>query len=207
MTQAVHDDGYIKFDSRWANLSIVIPEPFFSEINQWRDRLYALGLIGAYPDGIGFGNISMRAEYCRREFWISGSATGHLPKLSQQYYSRVTNFNIAQNRVWSWGAHQASSESMSHAVLYAEDRKIGAVAHIHNAALWAHLIHKVPTTSSEIAYGTPEMAHAIENLYHSSALPDEKILVMAGHQDGVISFGKDIAEAAERIIKLFGEVK
>ncbi len=208
MTSAIHDDGYIKYDCRWTKHSIVIPEPYFSEINHCRDRLYLLGLIGAYPeDGIGFGNISMRADYSRREFWISGSSTGHLPKLSQHDYSRVTNFDIAKNRVWSWGANQASSESMSHAVLYRADRNIGAVVHVHNASLWEKMIYQVPTTDASIAYGTPEMALAIEKLYQTSDLPTQKILVMGGHQDGVIAFGKNIAEAAERIINLYEEIK
>lgn len=207
MSNFVHDDGYIKYDCRWTKQSIIIPEPYFSEINYWRDRLYSQGLIGAYPDGIGFGNISMRADYSRREFWISGSSTGHLPKLSQHHYSRVTHFDVAQNRVWSWGAHQASSESMSHAVLYAIDRTIGAVVHVHSDFLWKKMIYQVPTTDAGIAYGTPEMARAIEDLYQTSDLPTKKILVMAGHQDGVISFGKNVAEAAEHLIKYYERTK
>jgi hypothetical protein len=55
------DEGYIKFK---CNLIKDKPLPMaaLSEINQWRNKLYQVGLIGAYADGIGYGNISIRSD-------------------------------------------------------------------------------------------------------------------------------------------------
>lgn len=195
----MRDEGYIKFDCHRAKIPLTIPEPYFSELNYWRDQLYSLGLIGAYPDGIGYGNISVRDGYSR-EFWITGSATGNLAKLSKENYARVTDFDLANNRVWCWGDTKASSESMSHAVLYYCDQRIKAVVHVHHAALWKHLMFKVPTTAADIPYGTYEMAKAVQKLYKTTDLPEQKILVMAGHEEGIITFGESLAAATKLII-------
>lgn len=194
-----HDEGQIKYRCRWAKISATIPDHVFSEINPWRNYFHEMGLIGTYPDGIGFGNISVRADYSR-EFWISCSATGHLKILLPEHYARVTDFDIKQNKVWCWGENQASSEAMSHAVLYACDRRIKAIIHIHNRPLWDYLIHRVPTTAENVAYGTPEMADAIKTLYETTNLPELKIVVMAGHQDGIVAFGNNLDDAAKKII-------
>ena len=202
----MRDEGYIKFDCRWAKLPMTIPPLLFSELNGWRDRLYRLGLIGAYPDGVGFGNLSARAGY-QREFWITSSSTGHLDQLTPEHYARVTDFNVSKNKVWCWGGHKASSETMSHAVLYCCDRRIKAVAHVHNKLLWERLVNHVPTTAMDVLYGTPEMAYALQDLYNTTDLPQQKILVMAGHQDGIVSFGNSIAEASERVINLYKQLR
>jgi hypothetical protein len=53
-----HDEkGYIQFECDWEPAAApVVPEPLL----EWRDKLHRLGLIGVYPDGIGFGNVSVR---------------------------------------------------------------------------------------------------------------------------------------------------
>ena len=44
-------------------------------------------------------------------------------------------------------------------------------------------------------YGTPQMALEIKRLAEECFLRDHGILVMAGHDDGIITFGKNLAEA------------
>ena len=96
----------------------------------------------------------------------------------------------------------ASSESLSHAAIYDALEDVYAVVHIHSKVLWKELIDKVPTTAREVEYGTPELANEIRRLIESTSLKDDKILAMAGHEEGLIAFGKDLAEASSKFLSL-----
>lgn len=191
------DEGYIKFNCNWIP-SNDIPLHKVTELNVWRDRLYKKGLIGAYSDGIGFGNISMK--WNEKAFLISGTATGGLAKLNESHYSLVTNFSLSTNSITCKGPVKASSESLTHASIYESSATANAVIHIHNLNMWNSLIHKVPTTNVNIPYGTPEMANEIRRLFEESPLSIEKLIVMGGHQEGIISFGQDLEEAGRVLI-------
>lgn len=191
------DEGYIKFNCNWI-ASNDIPLDKVAALNVWRDILYKKRLIGVYPDGIGFGNISMRCD--EKTFLISGSATGALETLNESHYSLVTEYNLSTNSLTCVGPIKASSESLTHALIYECSAATNAVIHIHNLELWKRLMHHVPTSSEAIPYGTIEMANEIKRLFDETALSKEKILVMGGHKEGIISFGKDLAEAGNILI-------
>lgn len=194
------DEGYIRFEAAWTKAR-PLPWAALEELDDWRDRMYAAGLIGAYPGGIGFGNISRRADAAGR-FIITGSATGNFAELSAAHYCLVTHVDTDANRLTCQGPIIASSESMSHAVIYLECPEVNGVIHVHHLALWQHLLHRVPTTDARATYGTPEMAHAITGLLRHSALKKEKILVMEGHREGILAFGNDLREAGEHLLGL-----
>ena len=191
------DEGYIKFNCNWI-LSNDIPLDKVAELNMWREIMYDKGWIGLYPDGIGFGNISMRCN--EKTFLISGTATGGLPILTKSHYSLVTNYDLSTNTVTCMGPLKASSESLTHALIYECSAATNAVIHIHNLDLWNRLLHHAPTSSENISYGTPEMANEIKRLFAETALGKEKIIVMGGHQEGIISFGRDLEEAGSILI-------
>lgn len=191
------DEGYIKFTCEW-NPTDPVPEKAILALNQTRQSVYDLGLIGAYTNGIGFGNVSQR--YKDNQLIITGSATGNLPVLTHQHYALVTHFDIKQNTVWCDGPIQASSETMSHAAIYQACPEINAVIHIHNLEIWKTLLYHLPTTPADVRYGTPEMAKAIIELLKDDDLRyTGKIFAMAGHEEGLMVFGKDLEEAMERI--------
>ncbi|HXR80655.1 MAG TPA: class II aldolase/adducin family protein [Saprospiraceae bacterium] len=191
------DEGYIKFNCNWI-LSNDIPLDKVAELNMWREIMYDKGWIGLYPDGIGFGNISMRCD--EKTFLISGTATGGLPILTKSHYSLVTNYNLSTNTVTCMGPVKASSESLTHALIYECSAATNAVIHIHNLDLWNRLLHHAPTSSENISYGTAEMANEIKRLFAETELREEKIIVMGGHQEGIISFGRDLEEAGSILI-------
>ena len=72
--------------------------------------------------------------------------------------------------------------------------------HVHSKELWKKLLHRVPTSSDLVEYGTPEMAEEIFRLMKHAELPKVKILVMAGHEEGIIAFGHTVAEAEQVLI-------
>ena len=95
----------------------------------------------------------------------------------------------------------ASSESMSHAVFYKHNKNIKAVIHIHASNLWIKHLDKLPTSSKLAAYGTPKMASSItKELKQFSS--NSGVLIMGGHSDGILAFGKDLDNAFSMLQKL-----
>lgn len=185
------DEGVIKFDCRWTHADPT-PDSVLDELIYFRDLLFDMNLIGVYSDGIGFGNVSARVP---NAFVISASQTGHIARTNSAHYSRVTKYSVTDNWVECVGPMPASSESLTHAMIYDVFPAASAVLHIHNRDHWDRLLGVVPTTGREIAYGTPAMAREIELLARSSNLSQERIFAMAGHEDGIVAFGGSLTEA------------
>jgi len=193
------ETGSIKYECIWEK-TVPFEIQQIGELSLCRTKLHKLGFIGVYPDGIGYGNISIRLE--NGLFLITGTSTGHLTSLTNEHYTKVTAYNFSQNRLNCLGPIKASAESLTHAAVYECDAEINAVVHIHSKSLWQKLIHKIPTTSDRVEYGTPEMASEIFRLFRESELKTKKVLVMAGHEEGIISFGKTLHEAMDGILNL-----
>jgi ribulose-5-phosphate 4-epimerase/fuculose-1-phosphate aldolase len=194
-------EGYIKFNCTWEQQEIQIEQNLFEQLENARTQLYELGLIGMSPDGIGFGNISVKPEKSK-SFIITGSATGQFAKLKSSNYAVVTGFNFEQNAISCTGQAKASAESLSHAAVYECIPEVGAVVHVHCLWLWEKLLNHFPTTSGEIEYGTPEMAMAIQHLI-SLMKKGENLIVMGGHREGILVFGNNLNEATAEIIKIY----
>lgn len=192
------EEGYIKFRAKWEK-SPPLPLRFIKDLNPWRDLLYAKGLIGAYENGVGFGNLSQRFGKTMN-FIISGSGTGKLDHLKAEHYALVTHIDIDQNKLTCSGPVIASSESMSHGVIYRHCPSVTGVIHVHNGPLWKKLLHKVPTTDRKAPYGTPEMAYEIIRLLETTDLGSEKIFVMEGHEEGIFTFGDTLEEAGHVLL-------
>lgn len=195
------DEGYIKYKSFWTKAPV--PDAAATEeLETWRRPLLAAGLIGHYEElGIGYGNISIRCGE-PGQFLISGTQTGHIETTDKTHYALVTSYNTHANIVCSVGPLQASSEAMTHAAIYGLDSNIGAIVHGHSQALWQSLLHKLPTTDAGVAYGTPQMADEFRRLYRDTAFREKGLAVMAGHEEGILSFGTTIEEAAKKILAL-----
>ena len=67
-------------------------------------------------------------------------------------------------------------------------------------------MNRFPTTAAAVAYGTPLMAAEMRRLYETSELPRLKILIMAGHEEGLITFGATLAEAEQVLLRAKSQV-
>ena len=190
------EKGYIQYEIEWARTSPPDPDEV-SELIAWRDRLFDANLIGVDSHGVGFGNISERTD---SGFWISGTQTGYLKHLGPDHFALVTEFDIHQNHLTCRGPVKASSEALSHAILYQTSAEVGAVVHVHDASSWSSLIDELPTTDRVAEAGTVRMAEEIGRLFDETDLRNSKVLVMGGHRDGMMSFGRTVEEAATRIL-------
>lgn len=195
------DEGYIKYQTRHEHVEKLEFPPNYvllaEELIKTRDYLYSLGLIGVYDNGIGFGNCSFRIK--ENEFIITGSATGEIKNLSPQHLCLVKKFDIEKNTVWSKGAILASSESMTHGAVYSARSEINCVLHIHSREIFDFMKENdYNFTAQDIPYGTPAMANAVMNEVRKIAKP-RGIIVMLGHDEGIISFGENIPAALSEL--------
>jgi len=187
------ETGYVKYRCEHR---VLAPADFpgFEELNGVRSRLHQLGFIGRYPNGIGFGNISMRCG-ASNHFYISGTMTGGLPELALAHYTKAVAWDFPRNWLQCEGPIQASSESMTHAAIYEQDATARAVLHVHERELWKRLLDRAPTTRRDVEYGTPEMAAEMGRLFRESDVRERRILAMAGHEEGIFAFGPTLEEA------------
>ena len=182
---------YIKF-TRESAAAEIISFDGLAELNTCRRKLLRLRLIGVNANGIGFGNLSIRDG---RNFYVTGSATGGIPELSLANCARVVKYDFKKNWLRYEGAANPSSESLTHAAVYESDAKAGAVIHCHDSKLWAALLNQVPSSSQAVEYGTAEMAREVTRLFEVTDVQSRKVFVMAGHEGGIVAFGKDLKEA------------
>jgi ribulose-5-phosphate 4-epimerase/fuculose-1-phosphate aldolase len=190
---------YVKFTHIRASADI----PAFAalaELNAYRRKLRELQLIGVDINGVSFGNLSIR-DGSTGNFYVTGSATGALPDLTLDDCARVVAYNFDKKRVRYDGVAMPSSESLTHAAVYESDPTAEAVIHCHDTKVWLALLDQAPTTSNSAKYGTPAMAFEILRLFANHDLPRRKIVVMAGHNGGIVTFGKDLEEAFTVLVR------
>jgi L-ribulose-5-phosphate 4-epimerase len=186
---------YIKFVCESRHGGTEIPRfDRFAELNACRRKLLQIRLIGVDASGIGFGNLSIR-NGATNNFYITGSATSGKPELTPADCARVVAYDFNRNWLQYEGSAIPSSESLTHAAVYESDATVGSVIHCHDSKLWEALLNQAPTTSKAVAYGTPEMADEVKRLFNVTDVQSTKILVMAGHDGGILAFGKDPEEA------------
>jgi ribulose-5-phosphate 4-epimerase/fuculose-1-phosphate aldolase len=198
-------EGSFKFTCHLTPGEIGLRDELFEALNHWRQVMWEKGLIGVYTDGIGYGNISIRLPGGNR-FCISGTATGCLPELTRNHYAMVEGCDVEKNTVWCRGALNASAESMSHSAIYTSLPDVMAVVHIHNRPLWERYLGILPTTSPEVEYGTPAMAGEITRILSLPETLQKKVIIMGGHEEGVIAFGKTVEEAGLIVLELQEDV-
>jgi len=177
------------------------------ELNIWRSILHGLGLIGQNParyQGYGFGNISCRDPRNAGQFIISASQTGAITRLTNQHYSLIESCDIDNNRVCASGVLPPSSEALTHAMVYQTLPSTQCVMHVHDPRLWRYgLDNGLPQTGADTEYGTLQMAREVYDLLANPKLRELGVLFMAGHEDGLLSFGDSIEQAGSRMVQLW----
>ena len=175
----------------------------------WREVMALTGLVGQDPErygGAGYGNVSARvgrrsAALGKRSFLITGTQTSGQRCIGLDDFAMVDSYDYSSNRVSSHGPTEPSSESMTHGAIYDLGPHIRWVLHAHSPVLWRRAERlRLPTTAANVAYGTPDMAYEVQRLYRSTVLPERPILAMAGHEDGIIVFGRTAEDAGSVLL-------
>lgn len=196
-------DGVIKFSNQhqtrpladWADLG---------ELQKWFTTCRRHKLIGQDATrymGAAYGNISQRTP---QGFIITGSQTGGFTELGAEHFCWVKEIDLQNNRVYSEGPIQPSSESMTHAQVYQLLPDVNFVIHVHDTAIWQQAGKLgIAETHPDAAYGTPQMASEVERLLSDNTVQQAQSLSMGGHEDGIITFGKRADDAGSTLLKLF----
>ena len=197
-------EGVIKYKLDHRGVEIRVDITKVQPLIHLRDRLWELNLIGVYHSDhpltptIGFGNASVRYTD-NGQFIISGSQTGQKKETSVEDYALVLDYDIENNRVISKGQTKPSSESMTHAAIYAIAPEVNYVIHVHHKEMWEN--HKkldMSTTPRNVPYGTPEMARAIQDIYRGQPKLSSPVCLL-GHIEGLLTWG----ETKEEALKLY----
>ena len=195
MINLPRDDGVIKYQAIHQNSS-PLRHLLLNQLDEIRTKLFDLGLVGVYPDGVGFGNVSIRYE---TGCIISGTASGALRVLGACGYCHVKKFDLQQNTVYTEGPVSASSESMTHCAIYQARSLVRCVLHIHNRELWLKLLNQgYESTPADIPYGTPQIALSMAALVNAKT-PSSGLIVMAGHEEGIVAYGETISYAFDQV--------
>ncbi|MEA2079107.1 MAG: class II aldolase/adducin family protein [Pseudomonadota bacterium] len=205
----MQEEGVIKFELQFSKTAAT-PLENLCDLNAWRRILCQLELLGQDPAryaGYGFGNVSHRitpfdAPAGQRRFVISGTQTGALANLDGSHYALINAYDPERNRVVAEGPVKPSSESLTHAMIYDLDASVHVILHVHSPHIWRHAhAMGIPVTDETVPYGTPEMARETARLFRETDVKHKGIFSMAGHEDGVISFGKTADDAGSNVLR------
>lgn len=194
-------DGIIKYNLAYKK-SAPLRENRFLGIEAVRKRLVALGFIGVYTNGVGYGNISQRAR--GDAFVITGTQTGHLKNLDANHYALIEEFNDKRFYLRSSGAIKPSSEALTHGTIYNLSSQINAVIHIHSKGIWNYMLQSGFLKTGIVEYGTVEMIDEVNRIYKDRNPLSNPKFVMSGHSEGVMFFGKDLEEAERTLLEVVG---
>ncbi len=209
----LHEEGVIRFraDHRVAALDPQVHGPVAEPLIAWRNRLLCAGLVGRDPNrygGVGFGNLSGRLPLFPglpgvRPFLITGTQTSGLPSVNLGDLCVVNRYDPKYNWVESFGLVRPSSESMTHGVLYDADPAIRYVFHGHSPIVWKQAwALDLIVTDPAVDYGTPAMCREVEWLLRDPKVARRQVLVMGGHRDGILAFGKTADDVGQTLMDL-----
>jgi ribulose-5-phosphate 4-epimerase/fuculose-1-phosphate aldolase len=170
----------------------------------WRRVLRRQGMIGRDPrryGGLGFGNLSVRDPLDPRRFVITASQTGGARDLRQQDLVRIVSLSLARFWVEAEGRKPPSSETLSHAMVYAADDSVRWVLHVHSPEIWQQAdVLGLPGTPAHVPYGSRAMADAVAALLQSEpARP--MVFTTRGHGDGVFACGHDADDTGLALLR------
>lgn len=188
-------DGVIRYQQDWRETEALAPH-LSAELRAWFRICHQTGLLGQSAEryeGAAWGNLSLRLS---QGFLITCTQTSALPELGAEHFARVLDFDAAQNHLVAEGPCKASSEAMTHGIIYRKLPQVNAIFHAHSPAIWRNAAQLgLAITDPAAEYGTPEMTYAVEHLLGQAGWENSGIFTMGGHKDGVISYGVNTEQA------------
>ncbi|MEM9313110.1 MAG: class II aldolase/adducin family protein [Pseudomonadota bacterium] len=202
------EEGVIQFAYTLEPGAATIATPLLAELRAWRSVLRDLELLGEDPQrygGFGYGNLSLRCS--RSDFVITASQSSGETTLEARDIVQICDVDLATFHVKARGARPPSSESLTHAMLYAADDAVHVVFHVHSPEIWnARNTLDLPATAADVPYGTPAMAEAVKALMdRQSRRP--LLFVTAGHEDGVFAAGATLHECGAQLVSCLARAR
>ena len=186
-----------------------VNEETFVELNSWRSILCQLELLGQTPEkysGYAYGNLSIRNSETD-DFIITASQTSGESTLLAEHLVRIINCNLERFWVDAEGQEPPSSESLTHAMVYAADKRIRCVFHVHSKTIWQHRSAlKLPQTPADVSYGSPDMISAVNELMQENQ-SRPLTFATAGHEDGIFACGHTPRDCGSLLINYLARAR
>src|SRR5205814_3087236 len=126
----------------------------------------------------------------KQEFLYHGFSDGWSPQAVAYGLRASRRRRFKKNWVRYEGAAIPSSESLTHAAIYESELSTTAVIHCHDSVLWRTLLDRAPTTSKRVPTARVKWREIIR-LFTETDVRSRKIFVMAGHEGGIVTLGKN----------------
>ncbi|MCY3640271.1 MAG: class II aldolase/adducin family protein [Gammaproteobacteria bacterium] len=185
-------EGVIQFNYCLAAPSAELPDDLVQPLLAWRTvlrRLELIGQAGARYGGLGYGNVSRRVPGAAGGFVITASQTSGIADAGIEHLVWVRHWDLGRFRVEAEGALPPSSETLTHAMLYAKDPQVNWVLHGHCPDIWQNAAAVgLAAIDADVGYGSPEMAAAVATLLRTHCVRP-LVFVTLGHEDGVFACG------------------
>ncbi len=182
----------------------------FANLSAWRAILKDLGLVGQQPklyDGYAFGNLSVREDTGNDHFVITASQTSGSRNLKLKHLVKVTHYNFQRFWIEAQGSEPPSSESITHAMIYAADPKLKCIFHVHSAEIWSQRqALGLPETPADVPYGSPAMATAVHELLNTH-LSRPLVFATAGHEDGIFALAQNARDCGGLLVSYLAKAR
>ena len=177
--------------------------PLHPDLLAWRELLMRQDLIGQDPsryDGYSFGNLSARlaptnlgakatSNSADGLFIVSASQAAHRDHNDPATWTTVDTVNLGRFWLEARGELPPSSESMTHAMIYAAEPNAQFVFHAHCPEIWNNAdALLLPSTPADVPYGSPQMSQAVIDLLAAN-MSRPLVFTTRGHTDGVFALG------------------
>ena len=201
-------EGVIQFSCLLAPPSAELPDCLTRPLLAWRAVLRRLELIGQKPErygGLGYGNLSRRVPGAAERFVISASQTSGIAEAGVEHLVCIRRCDLGRFQVEAEGALPPSSETLTHAMLYAADGEVNWVLHGHCPEIWQNAEPAgLAAICAEVGYGSPQMAEAVAALLHSNRTRPLAFVTL-GHEDGVFACGGSAEEAGGALVSALAQ--
>jgi hypothetical protein len=174
-------------------------------VEKTRERLYSLGLIGAYDSGISFGNVSIRYKK-KNSYVTTATQTGEFPKLNAKYFSLIKKIDIDKLNITAIGSSKPNLESIIDGVLYRLDENINAVIHIKNEKIVNFLLDTSCLNMGYCSCKANEIIEDILKVYKSIDPMLNNVFIIKGEFDGAVVFGKSLKHAEKTLYRIINEL-
>ena len=200
-------EGVIQFNCCLAAPGAELPHDLAQPLLAWRAVLRRLRLIGQAAQrygGLGYGNLSRRVPGAARGFLITASQTSGLAEAGVEHLVWVRRWDLGRFRVEAEGALPPSSESLTHAMLYAADPQVSWVLHGHCPEIWQNAkAAGLAAIGADVGYGSPRMAEAVAALLRANRTRP-LVFVTLGHEDGVFACGGSAEATGGALVAALG---
>ena len=177
--------------------------PLHPDLLAWRELLMRQDLIGQDSeryDGYSFGNLSARlaptnlgakstSKSATGLFIVSASQAAHRDHDDPSTWTTIDAVNLERFWLEARGELPPSSESMTHAMIYAAEPNAQFVFHAHSPEIWNNADELLlPSTPADVPYGSPAMSQAVIDLLAAN-MSRPLVFTTRGHTDGVFALG------------------